>query len=53
MWHKIIEIREWFGDVYERYRLVKDFNRAAKMAFVEGVAPTLLEAKMLKNDLFI
>lgn len=50
MWHKIIEIKEWFGEAYERYRLVKDFNRAAKMAFVGGSAPTLLEAKITRGD---
>ena len=50
MWHKIIEITEWFGDVAERYRLIKDFNRAAKMSFIQGVAPTLLEAKITKGE---
>ncbi|GAL76090.1 hypothetical protein JCM19275_2222 [Nonlabens ulvanivorans] len=50
MWHKIIEIKEWFGDVAERYRLLKDFNMAAKMSFISGVSPTLLEAKITKGD---
>jgi hypothetical protein len=50
MWYKIIEIREWFGEMSERYRLVKDFNRAAKNAFILGRAPTLLEAKITKGD---
>ena len=30
MWYKIIEVSEWFGEMAERYRLVKDFNKAAK-----------------------
>lgn len=50
MWHKIIEVSEWFGDVMERYRLVKDFNRAGKNAFIHGIAPTLLEAKITKGE---
>lgn len=29
MWYKIIEIADWFGEMAERYRLVKDFNKAA------------------------
>ena len=50
MWHKIMEITEWFGDMSERYRLVKDFNKAAKNSFIMGVAPTLLEAKITRGD---
>lgn len=50
MWYKIIQITDWFGEYYERYRLVKDFNRAAKMSFISGGAPTLLEAKITSGD---
>lgn len=50
MWYKIMEVKEWFGEMTERYRLVKDFNRAAKNAFIAGIAPTLLEAKITKGD---
>jgi len=50
MWYKIIEITEWFGEVVERYRLVKDFNSAAKYAFIQGTAPTLLEAKITRGE---
>jgi len=50
MWHKIIEVTEWFGEIVERYRLVRDFNRAAKYSFIQGVAPTLLEAKITKGE---
>ena len=50
MWYKIMEVKEWFGEMSERYRLVKDFNRAAKNSFIVGIAPTLLEAKITKGD---
>ena len=50
MWYKITEITEWFGEMSERYRLVKDFNKAAKLSFIDGIAPTLLEAKITKGD---
>ncbi len=50
MWYKIIEVSEWFGEMAERYRLVKDFNKAAKNAFIIGSAPTLLEAKITVGD---
>jgi hypothetical protein len=50
MWHKIMEVTEWFGEMAERYRMVKDFNKAAKNSFVDGIAPTLLEAKITKGD---
>lgn len=50
MWYKIIEVKEWFGDMAERYRLVREFNQAAKNSFIAGVAPTLLEAKITKGD---
>jgi len=50
MWYRVIEIVEWFGDLTERYRLIKDFNRAAKMSFISGIAPTLLEAKITMGE---
>ena len=50
MWYKLIQIREWFGEMAERYKLVRDFNKASKMAFISGVAPTLLEAKITIGD---
>lgn len=50
MWHKIIQISDWFGEMSERYRLIKDFNRAAKYAFVQGEAPTLLVAKITRGE---
>ena len=42
MWHRLID---WFSDVRERYKLVRDFNSMAKQAFINGYAPTLLEAR--------
>lgn len=50
MWYKLIQISDWFGEMTERYRLVRDFNRAAKMSFVSGEAPTLLQAKITRGD---
>jgi hypothetical protein len=50
MWYKIIQVAEWFGELAERYRLVKDFNRAARNSFIAGVAPTLLEAKITRGE---
>lgn len=50
MWHKIIEIIDWFGEITERHKLIRDFNRAGKNAFITGIAPTLLEAKITTGD---
>lgn len=50
MWYKIMVIKEWFGEMSERYKLVRDFNKAAKYAFISGFAPTLLEAKITGGD---
>ena len=45
-WHRIID---WFRDVSERYKLVRDFNQTAKNAFISGQIPTLLEASISKG----
>ena len=50
MWYRIIQVSEWFGEMVERYRLVQDFNKAAKYSFIAGVAPTLLEAKITRGE---
>lgn len=50
MWYKLIEIGEWFGEMRERYSLIKDFNRAAKRAFISSMAPSLLVAKITQGD---
>ncbi len=46
MWYKVIQIADWFGEMSERYKLVRDFNKAAKDSFINGQAATLLEAKI-------
>jgi hypothetical protein len=50
MWYQIIRIAEWFGDMKERYRLIENFNNAAKEAFIIGEAPTLLEARITRGE---
>ncbi len=50
MWQKIMIISEWFGEMTERFRLIRDFNRAAKMAFISGEAPTLLQSRISKGE---
>jgi len=50
MWHKIMVIADWFGEMRERYNLIRQFNHSAKQTFIKGEAPTLLEAKITKGD---
>lgn len=50
MWHKIMVITDWFGEMSERYKLIKDFNRAAKYSYIAGNAPTLLEVKITSGE---
>jgi len=50
MWYKIIIIAEWFGELTERYKLIRDFNRAAKISFINGEAPTLLQSRVTKGE---
>ncbi len=50
MWYKIVQLVDWFGELKERYSLIRDFNSSSKKAFIEGVAQTLLEAKITKGD---
>ena len=45
-----MEVKEWFGDMADRYRLVRNFNKAAKSSFINGEAPTLLEVKITRGD---
>lgn len=47
LWYRI---KEWFSEARERSRMISDFNKAAKMAFITGIAPTLLEAKITRGD---
>ncbi len=50
MWHKIIDVYDWFGELGERIKVVRNFNKAAKFAFVSGQAPTLLQVKTTSGD---
>jgi hypothetical protein len=43
-------IKEWFGEMSDRYKLVRDFNRESKLAFIAGEVPTLLEVRITKGD---
>ena len=42
-WDKIVD---WFSDVRERNSVVRDFNKAARAAYIGGAALSLLEAKV-------
>jgi hypothetical protein len=46
-WNNIID---WFCDRSERAKLVRGFNESAKNAFVAGIAPTLLKARISKGE---
>ena len=46
MWNFISTIQDWFNDVSERRRLVRNFNLSAREAFVSSLAPTLLECSI-------
>lgn len=50
MWYKFIDIAEWFGELGERYNVMREFNKAAKFAFISGQALTLLNAKTTIGD---
>ena len=50
MWYKLVQLSDWFGEMSERTKLVRDFNRAAKEAFISANAATLLEAKVTWGD---
>jgi hypothetical protein len=47
LWNDILD---WFEDRSERSNLVRSFNSSAKSAFIRGVAPTLLKAKISKGN---
>lgn len=50
MWHKIIDILDWFGEMNERHKLIRDFNNAAKFSFISGMSPTLLQSKITSGE---
>ena len=41
---------EWFQDRQDRSKLIMGFNKAAREAFVQGVAPVQLEARISKGE---
>lgn len=45
-WNNIIS---WFSERSERNRLVRGFNQAAREAFVNGLAPTMLKASISRG----
>jgi hypothetical protein len=50
MWYQIILLKQWFGEMFDRYKLITDFNTAAKEAFIAGEAPTLLKARITRGE---
>lgn len=46
MWSVFSSIQDWFNDFSERRRLVRNFNLAARDAFISNMAPTLLECSI-------
>lgn len=47
LWNNVLD---WFSDRSERSNLVRSFNASGKNAFVTGLAPTLLKAKISKGN---
>lgn len=43
-------IKQWFSDRKDRQNLLRDFNSTARMAFISGKVPTLLEAKVSRGN---
>lgn len=39
-------IRGWFSDIRERARFLREWNRNAKEAYVSGMIPVLMEARI-------
>lgn len=46
-WNSVID---WFRDKSERSKLIRSFNESARVAFVAGIAPTLLKASISKGE---
>ncbi len=46
MWGVIYRIQDWFQERSDRNQMIRNFNKSAKVAFITGDAPTLLEAKI-------
>jgi hypothetical protein len=43
-------ILDWFRDRSERSKVIRSFNDSARNAFVSGIAPTLLKARISKGE---
>lgn len=48
IWNKIVD---WFSDVRERNSVIRDFNKAARAAYIGGNAFSLLEARITIGSL--
>lgn len=46
VWNRVVE---WFQDRSERQNLVRSFNLSARNAFINGEAPTMLQASVSKG----
>ena len=47
VWSTIVS---WFHSVDKKIQILRQFNDAAEMAYVQGVVPTLLKAKFSKGN---
>lgn len=48
MWYTLVD---WFSDAGERHNLIRDFNKSAMHAFINGRVPTLLEVRITIGSL--
>lgn len=46
-WNRIIN---WFRDMSERNKLLREWNDEAKMSYIQGIVPVLLEATVSMGD---
>lgn len=46
-WNTLLD---WFQDIGERNKLIRGFNNSARIAYINGLAPTLLKAKISRGD---
>jgi hypothetical protein len=50
MWQFLEDVTDWFNDTSDAYKLQRDFNKAARLAFITGNAGTLIECKTTRGD---
>jgi hypothetical protein len=48
IWEKI---RNWFTDLRDRNRFLREWNNSAKLAYIEGIIPILMEARITIGSL--